>query len=665
MKKRLEKIMAMLFAAVLLLANTSCSDDDPEVPTPSEPLSTTLIGEWLLASSDASQWTTYQFTKSQLSSQWFLNGYRSEGTGMYFISEDKSVITGSVVDSRGKQTYIDWKVTGVKMTQIDIDIYGDNGNALIGNTSLYKIVYTEEMETGEGITPEYRKYVGTNDISGYRSMDESIVKADGVSGKLTAVGEGTTFICFDTPQGTAAIRVNVTASTLVLSQTIIGTWVIEDGITWERDTFGEGGYFFGEWSRKIIYPTDGETAQGSYRVDDKKNVIYVTAKTPYGVTLSSEYRITEYSRFDFKADIYSGNDYSGSYYYQRRIGEEELAPGYTIMPDYQSMLGNMEIQGYKSHDPSVATVSQTGQIAAVKNGTTYIDVQTSRGTGVVEVIVKDSSVKDDSIPYDFQSLLGQPVSAVHEMFGSNPYLEDNEYVAYMNVNPDISMVGVLLDSWTGLVKGVTVSFKSSVSVNGITAALDRNYIPYMSQTTETLKAYMDASTVAEANVGITWDTTKLTLTYVNLFQDLFRDYSVLLNMSRSQLRSKMDMEPYSSKDESEIFIISDNKGVSTVGAYFSDTVNILDYVRSVAVILDSTITSDQAMKFLERKYNYYPEYSTDANKWFISSDSKIIVGFTPADKLVYYASGDATKSVKTRIEAMKKARKKVRSSINK
>lgn len=176
MKKRLEKIMAMLFAAVLLLASTSCSDDDPEVPTPSEPLSTTLIGEWLLASSDASQWTTYQFTKSQLSSQWYRDGFRNEGTGLYFISGDKNVITASVVDSRGNQTYIDWKVTGVKMTQIDIDIYGDNGNTLIGNSSLYKIVYTQEMGAEESLTPEYCKYVGTNDISGYRSMDESIVK---------------------------------------------------------------------------------------------------------------------------------------------------------------------------------------------------------------------------------------------------------------------------------------------------------------------------------------------------------------------------------------------------------------------------------------------------------------------------------------------------------
>lgn len=661
MKKRLEKIMAMLFAAVLMLANTSCNDDDPEAPTPSEPLSTSMMGEWLLASSDASQWTTYEFKSASLHSQTFTNGFRNEWVGHYSINEEAKVISGMVQDSRGSVTYIDWRLNDVKALQMDIDIYGNSGNTLIGSSSLNKILSTQEMEEGASLKPDYQRYTGSGSVSGFRSIDESIVKVDDASGELTAVGEGTTFICFNTAGGTAALRVNVAASELVLSNNILGTWIteIEDQM-WERDTFGEDGYFFAEWSRKIIYPTDGETAQGTYTVNDKTNIIAVRATTPYGQVLNSEYRIKSFDRFSFKVDAYSGNVFSGSLYYQRRLSSETIAPGATLQPNYQSLVGNTEIRGYKSHDNSVAAVSPTGEITAVNNGTTYIDVDTPQGVGVVEVIVKD-----DSIPYDFQSLLGQPVSAVHEMFGSDPYLEDNEYVAYMNVNPDISMVGVLLDSWTGLVKGVTVSFKSSVSVNGITAALDRNYIPYMSQTTETLKAYMDASTVAEANVGITWDTTKLTLTYVNLFQDLFRDYSVLLNMSRSQLRSKMDMEPYSSKDESEIFIISDNKGVSTVGAYFSDTVNILDYVRSVAVILDSTITSDQAMKFLERKYNYYPEYSTDADKWFISSDSKIIVGFTPADKLVYYASGDATKSVKTRIEAMKKARKKVRSSINK
>lgn len=661
MKKRLEKIMAMLFAAVLLLANTSCDPDPDPAPTPSEPLSTTLIGEWLLASSDASQWTTYEFKSASLHSQTYTNHFRNEWSGYYIINDETKVISGSLQDSRGSVNYIEWQLTDAKALQLNIDIYGNSGNTLIGSSSLYKILSTQEMQEGGRLKPDYQRYTGTKNISGFRSIDEGIAIVDEVSGELTAVGEGTTFICFNTADGTAALRVNVTASELVLSKNILGTWITQiEGQMWERDTFGEDGYFFAEWSHKIIVPTADETAQGTYTVNDKTNIISVRATTPYDQVFSPEYRIKNYDKFSFNVDAYIGGDFGGSLYYQRRLSSETIAPGATLQPNYQSLVGNTEIRGYKSHDNSVATVSPTGEITAVNNGMTYIDVDTPQGVGVVEVIVKD-----DSIPYDFQSLLGQPVSAVHEMFGSDPYLEDNEYVAYMNVHPDISMVGVLLDSWTGLVKGVTVSFKSSVSVNGITAALDRNYIPYISQTTETLKAYMDASTVAEANVGITWDTTKLTLTYVNLFQDLFRDYSVLLKMSRSQLRSKMGMEPYSSKDETEIFIISDNKGVSTVGAYFSDTVNILDYVRSVAVILDSTITSDQAMKFLERKYNYYPEYSTDADKWFISADSKIIVGFTPADKLVYYASGDATKSVKTRIEAMKKARKQTRSSINK
>ena len=329
------------------------------------------------------------------------------------------------------------------------------------------------------------------------------------------------------------------------------------------------------------------------------------------------------------------------------------------------MLGNMEIQGYKSHDPSVATVSQTGQIAAVKNGTTYIDVQTSRGTGVVEVIVKDSSVKDDSIPYDFQSLLGQPVSAVHEMFGANPYLEDKEYVAYMNVTSDISMVGIFLDSWTGLVKGVTVTFNSSASTANITAALDRTFIPYASQTTETLKAYMDASTVADATVGVTWDISKLTLTYVNLVKSLFRDYSVLLGMTKSQVLDKMAMEPYSSDETSQVFFMYDNKGVAIVGAYYTDFVNVFDKVHLVNVKLDDTISAEQAMAYLKKTYNYYPENSTDTDKIFASDDMSLIIDFSPADKWVLYTKNTGAQSVKAQVAAMKKARKKVRSSINK
>lgn len=661
MKKRLEKIMAMLFAAVLLLANTSCNDDDPEAPTPSEPLSTSMMGEWLLASSDASQWTTYEFKSASLHSQTFTNGFRNEWVGHYSINEEAKVISGMVQDSRGSVTYIDWRLNDVKALQMDIDIYGNSGNTLIGSSSLNKILSTQEMEEGASLKPDYQRYTGSGSVSGFRSIDESIVKVDDASGELTAVGEGTTFICFNTAGGTAALRVNVAASELVLSNNILGTWIteIEDQM-WERDTFGEDGYFFAEWSRKIIYPTDGETAQGTYTVNDKTNIIAVRATTPYGQVLNSEYRIKSFDRFSFKVDAYSGNVFSGSLYYQRRLSSETIAPGATLQPNYQSLVGNTEIRGYKSHDNSVAAVSPTGEITAVNNGTTYIDVDTPQGVGVVEVIVKD-----DSIPYDFQSLLGQPVSAVHEMFGSDPYLEDNEYVAYMNVNPDISMVGVLLDSWAGLVKGVTVSFKSSVSVNGVTAALDRNYIPYMSQTTETLKAYMDASTVADATVGVTWDTSKLTLTYVSLVKSLFRDYSVLLGMTKSQVLDKMDMEPYSSDETSQVFFMYDNKGVAIVGAYYTDFVNVFDKAYLVNVKLDDTISAEQAMAYLGKTYNYYPEYSTDTDKMFVSDDMSLIIDFSPADKWVLYKKNTGAQSVKAQVAAMKKARKKVRSSINK
>lgn len=78
------------------------------------------------------------------------------------------------------------------------------------------------------------------------------------------------------------------------------------------------------------------------------------------------------------------------------------------------------------------------------------------------------------------------------------------------------MVSVSFDANSSLSKGVTITYNKTVNKSAVTAELDKTYIPFMSQTTDTYKAYMNSDMRENATLGVTWDITELTLTYVNL-----------------------------------------------------------------------------------------------------------------------------------------------------
>ena len=371
---------------------SSCKNDNenPEQPVTSQPVAQAILGKWLLASSTATQWTTYEFKDFQLSSSWMVNGVVQSGTGNYFSNDEKASLTGTIVDRHENYRYLDWIITGVSAFQIDVNIYGNNGNQLIGSDALYKIIGSQESERGTRIKPDYRIFAGTPDCSDFRSVDEAVAKVDAASGEIECIAEGSTFIVFTTPGGKAVLTLSVKDKIISLLENIQGTWVADvKGVVWERDQFGPDGYFYAQWSREIIYPTSGESAQGTYSVDEAKKIIYVNARTPYNQPLSSEYRITDIYRYSFNTDVISGGDKVGVLYYQKILESITLAPGKTAMPDYSSLVGAVSIAGFNSHEEKTATVNQaSGLITAVAKGITYIDVRTPLGVGVIEVNVE-------------------------------------------------------------------------------------------------------------------------------------------------------------------------------------------------------------------------------------------------------------------------------------
>lgn len=620
---------------VLILALSfltfSCKDEKDEPIVPKD-VAKNLVGKWLLASSDAENWISYEFTEgSRINVELTKSGYYHTGEGWYSVNEDNAAVSGSYETERKETYYIDWIVEKTQAFQIDFKLY-DN-NTYLGASSVYRVLSTENVEADASMTPNYRAICGTGDVSNFTALDPSIATVND-AGEITGIAVGTSFITFTTPNGKAAIKIEVIAKAKTFAELILGSWVYDTPGDWEVFTFEENGFIFAKWEASYGSDKLSESAQSTYSIDNE-NVSF-TLTIPAG-QMNMRMETESINDFTWTYKAYDGSHMNGKYTIQRILESIIMEPGGVQTPDYQPLTNGYEITGYASHNTSIATVdATTGAITAVSKGRTYIDVQTAKGSGVVEV-----TIEGGAIPYEFQDCVGQAPSKLKEMLGT-PYYEDGTTIIYKNITNTIDMVGASIDSFSGLIKGITITYNSNVKTDDVTSILDATFIPFASQTTATFKAYMDTAERADASIGVTWDIPTKTLTYVNLATDLFTDYSVLIGMTRSQVISRMGKEPDSANDQSQSFFFFDNKGIMIVSAYYTDFVNNYDNVRSVVTMFDDTLTVEQITNYLKKKYPYYPEYSTDEELVFVPEGHAMEIYYMPKDKMIMYISTAST-----------------------
>lgn len=631
----MKQILPWLLIALSPLLIVTCKDDPkPTHEIPTQDVAKNIVGTWLLSTSDAENWISYEITESsRINAEIAQRGYYGTGSGYYSIENEK--FSGSYTTERNQTFYMDWIVSAIKPFEISLKIYDDN--IFVGDASIYRVVSGVDVEAGTIIKPDYRGFCGTNNLSDFKVLDSSIVKIDNNSGEISALKEGITFATFKTPNGIAAIKITVSAKIKTFAELLVGTWVYDKPSekVWERYTYAENGYISVQWATYDGVYNLSESAQGMYSINDQ--TVSFSLTIPQG-QLNMKMVTESITDLNWTYSAYDGSHMNGKYTAQRMLESISLSPEGTHQPDYQTLVGTAEIQNYKSHNAAVATVSATGEITAKAKGRTYIDVNTSKGSGVIEV-----NVDGGAIPVAFEECLGKGVSKVHELLGGKPYYEDETTVIYKDFTADIGMVGISLDSKTGLVKGVTISYNSSVKTSQVTSILDATFIPYLSQTTETFKAYMDTAERADASVGVTWDIPSLTLTYVNLATDLFTDYSTLIGMNKSEVLKRMGREPDSSNNQSQSWFFFDNKGITIVSAYYTDFINIYDEVRSVVTMFDDTLTVEQITNYLKKKYPYYPEYSSDDELVFVPEGHTMEIYYHPKEKMIMYISTSSSK----------------------
>lgn len=651
MKKNVISFWILILSLSVALLSCSKNDNANEEPAPvSKAIAKNIVGKWLLASSDSENWVSYEFTESaRINAEYMTDGHHSTGTGWYAIDESKAAVSGSYTSELNETMYIDWIVEKIGAFQIDFKLY-DN-NTYLGTSSINRILSTVEVETKSSSTPDYRTICGNGNVSNFNSLDPNIAIVSS-SGEISGISEGTTFISFTSTNGKAAVQVTVTKEVKTFAQLVIGTWIYDVPAekSWERYIYEENGLISAQWSNDIL--KINESAQSTYKIDGQ-TVSFTLASTTG--QLNMRFESESINEFNWTYKAYNDNYYSGKYTSQKMLASLNMDPGDILTPDYKSLTNGYDVTAYSSHNESIAIVdASTGTITATSKGRTYIDVQTSIGTAVVEINADGSS-----LPYDFHEFIGKPASEFEALFGV-PFYEDESYIIYDKPCGTIDMLSAQKDSFSDVVTAIVVYYNDNVNTNAVTCILNTTFIPYTSKSTETFKAYMDTENLADATIGVTWDINSKTLTYVNLAKDLFKDYSCLLGKTRTQVITKMGGEPNIDNPDSQSYFFFDNKGISIVSAYYTDFTKTFDNVHSVVVMFDETLTVEQITNYLKRKYPFYPEYSSVDELVFVPEDHTMEIYYMPEDKMVMYFSNLDNSSFNSKMAVVRKLKAKIK-----
>lgn len=489
----------------------ACGSDDPNNPK-QDPLNVAqnIVGNWLLASSTANEWAIYEFTEtSRINTTTFENNKLQAGSGFYWVDEDKASVTGNF-DYGDDQlpTYIDWVVDKVQTFELTLNLY--NNNQFLGNNALYRILSTSSVEVNATNEINFKSICGTDNVSEFTVLDTNIASVS-TAGNILGLKVGETYMTFKSPGGTAAIKIEVSPAPKTFAEQVVGTWIYDKPSEkeWQATTFVVDGFVDVKWTSPYSYNTI-ETANGYYTLSERDCDWAVT--TSYNMTINQKWQTEEITDFIWTYQCFSDNQSVGKYTGHRLLGIISLKPGEKSTPEYVNLTFGYDIIGYSSNNKSIATVdTESGEITAVDYGRTYINVNTAKGAGYFEV-----NVERPVIPYDFQKCVGVDIAKVKEILGSEPDYSTSTMIAYFNPTSTIDMIGASFDKTTGLSIGVTITYNSTVNTGAVTAQLDKTYIPFMSQTTDTYKAYMNTDKRDTATLGVTWDIPTLSLTYVNL-----------------------------------------------------------------------------------------------------------------------------------------------------
>ena len=149
---------------------------------------------------------------------------------------------------------------------------------------------------------------------------------------------------------------------------------------------------------------------------------------------------------------------------------------------------------------------------------------------------------------------------------------------------------------------------------------------------------MNAETLDEATVGITWDTTKGILTFVEIphaSETSVLDYGVYLGKSRDDIKSAMKGYSVLKETDDRIGYTIGSEYLRMVRFSFKSGSNITDKVQEVVVYLNTDIDRDFVKSEIE-KYYKFSDGVEDSFLNYYSDDKKIRVVYQITSNLIQY-----------------------------
>lgn len=405
---------------------------------------------------------------------------------------------------------------------------------------------------------------------------------------------------------------------IIHPEKLAGDWVYdhpEEGV-WEIMKFTSSGVFY--------YSNDVAT----WNIENNRNDGRYSVSGDHGERLHGEYTEGGQPR-EVNMVFSSLNDYSFTatfaetgltFTYARLLASQKMKKGEKLTPNYQGLVNNVEIHNYMSHDKSIATVDfNTGEITAVAvSGRTYIDVSTSSGTAVVEVLVSDADHPFD----DYYWAFGKTINEVEKQMG-NKYLYKNEAsgISYKSKNLFLNKEVYM----TSCIDDLHVEFVQLFLNNTLTSSQVKNYLSNSYRSLGSDENGIDNYYDQERDVLIFYNQADTTVSFSKYIK--WPDFAGYFGLNSADTRTRMETNGHS------FFGSYDSYSLNGSDGYILASGNL--YIGAVEFVFntDNVVSS----------YLLYPQAKTTTKQ---INEHLVEIGMTKAsDSNTYYNANKTLSAV--------------------
>ncbi|MCD8202142.1 MAG: hypothetical protein LUD48_00665 [Prevotella sp.] len=586
----------------LLLFLISCSNDDVKSSdnTTETGASKLIIGEWVYDNPSSGIWEKQKFMSNMklTYSCMELNPYFrvDNADGNYYYTTGDKKFTFTYASVTGGTIYEDVVIESIEEYAYTALYYSDDG-AYEGEYIYNKLVGEYKINIGESVTPNYAELIPDASISSYSSNDTGIAKVNSSTGEIGALKAGVTYIKIVTDLGTAVVEVTVTDSDNLIPDYSSALNMNETTV---KNTWTNYCTFNPVLTDRVCYPIRGNDY--AYMVDiwldDNKNVELVQVEVNTTVITDEAQREKDIHEFLSSKYIYKNTSSDGTYEYM---------------------------------DISQPDVTMTVLYSPSQNKIQY-------------EIMSD-------LWSDYTQDLGKTASELKASYGE-PFYNEGGKLYFMQDNDYIDFVVFTMNS-SGEAYAVSAFMESNINMAEAFNFLDTKYFYYESGSnpSEYSYAFINAATLEESNVGITYDAIKGYITYVDLqarTTDLWPDYTQDLGKSASELKATYG-EPFMEYGN-YIYFLQDNDYIDFVAF----TLNTSGETYAASAFLKTSCDWNEAKDYLGTKYYYYESGSDPSTNYYAYTnaatlaESNVGITFDGINGCITYVDLQASRGVKSR-----------------